>query len=97
VSDLVQIVTAFFALLASSLTAIIAYKLAALRRTTDMVHGLVNNAMGVQLRINAELAEAMAKQTGDPGYQSAALSARRAYDEHAARQAAVDAQSRHDV
>jgi branched-subunit amino acid transport protein len=53
-------------------------------------HKLVNNAMAVQLELNAQLSHRVAKLTHDPADIEAALVAAKLLQEHMAKQAAVD-------
>lgn len=59
---------------------------------TTATHGLVNSAMGVELRINRD--QAVEKRDKNPGDEVAAAAARKAeekYDAHMAAQAKIDA------
>jgi hypothetical protein len=55
-------------------------------------HTLVNNAMGVQLKLNAVISRRLAGMTGESADIEAAKAAESLYAEHMAKQAKVDAQ-----
>jgi hypothetical protein len=65
-------------------------KLDGLAKVAKDTHTLVNNNMGVQLRLNAELSRWKADQTKHPEDAAAADAAERLYAEHVAKQAVVD-------
>lgn len=54
-------------------------------------HTLVNNAMGVQLKLNAVIARRLSNMTHEAGDVEAAIAAEALYAEHMAKQAKVDA------
>jgi hypothetical protein len=66
-------------------------KLDGLAKTGDAIHTLVNNAMGVQLKLNAVLARRLASMANaTPGDIEAAKAAEALFDEHMKKQAIVD-------
>lgn len=58
------------------------------------IHGLVNSAMSVQLKVNARLARRIAVLTADPGDVTAAVEAETAARDHDAAQAEADKKKR---
>jgi acyl-CoA reductase-like NAD-dependent aldehyde dehydrogenase len=65
-------------------------KLDDLAKVTDTIHTLTNNAMGVQLRLNADLSRWKANETKDPADVRAADLAAMLLNEHNAKQATAD-------
>lgn len=65
-------------------------KLDAITKVTNSVHTLVNNAMGVQLHLNAVMARRLSGMTGDVGDLDAAHAAEKLYAEHMVKQSIVD-------
>ncbi len=78
-------------------TAAADHKLDLITKTTNDTHTLVNNNMGVQLRLNADLSRWKADQSGDPQAIEAAVIARKAYDDHMLKQSNVDMQAHIDA
>lgn len=66
-------------------------KLDAIAEVGDATHTLVNNNMGIQLKLNAVTLRRLAGITKKTGDREAAIAAEKLYAEHMAKQAVVDA------
>lgn len=66
-------------------------KLEEVAQVTKATHTLVNSNMGIQLKMNAELARWKADHTSNPKYEQEALLAEKALEEHLEKQKIVDA------
>jgi hypothetical protein len=66
-------------------------KMDGLAKVADATHTLVNSNFGVQLKISALALHRVAELTGHPDDKAAAEIAEKAYQEHLAKQAVVDA------
>lgn len=78
------------AIIAATSTIIIAWMQNRQNRQLQAIHTLVNSAMGVQLRINADLSRWKADRTGNPEHAKDAEKAEKLYLEHEESQAKVD-------
>jgi len=91
-------ITSLFQFLGLMCTGLLAYYTLKLNQKVDIAakvgidtHALVNSAMGAQLKLAATLSMRIAKLTNDPGDMNAALDAQRLYNDHVAKQKALDA------
>ncbi len=69
---------------------VVDWKMDKIESTTNKVHTLVNNSMGVMLKKYADLAELRAGETGSVTDIGIAQAARKASEEHDAKQSIVD-------
>lgn len=71
-------------------TVVQAERIEELKKVADETHTLVNNNMGVQLKLNMELSRWKADQGNDPAHIRDAEQAEKLYNEHMEKQAVVD-------
>lgn len=69
-------------------------RLTEMSNVLDTTHSLVNSAMGIQLAMHQETTRHFAEVVPTPFNIDAASRAKKAYDEHKAKQALADARSR---